>query len=120
MKDQKVSALQAKHMLQCWASQRDYKPIEAVSTDGCWIYTADGRKIFDLRSAHESINLGFRHPSVVQAMKEQMESVIYVTDDFATSPTARLAQRLTEKLLPAIRKRKFISVRVERLQLKPR
>ena len=83
-------------MLQCWASQRDYKPIEVVSTDGCWIYTADGRKIFDLRSAHESINLGFRHPSVVQAMKEQMESVIYVTDDFATSPTGKLAQRLAE------------------------
>ena len=96
MKDQTISALQAKHMLQCWASQRDYKPIEVVSTDGCWIYTADGRKIFDLRSAHESINLGFRHPSVVQAMKEQMESVIYVTDDFATSPTAKLAQRLAE------------------------
>ena len=29
-------------------------------------------------------------------MKDQMEKVIYVTDDFATEPTAHLAQRLAE------------------------
>lgn len=60
------------------------------------MYTTDGRKIFDLRSAHESINLGFRHPKVLAAMREQMEKVVYVTDDFATQPTAELAQTLAE------------------------
>jgi taurine--2-oxoglutarate transaminase len=65
-------------------------------TNGCWIHTTDGRKIFDLRSAHECINLGFRHPKVLQAMREQMEKVVYVTDDFATRPTAKLAQTLAE------------------------
>lgn len=88
------STLQSAHMLQCWSTQRDYMPIEAVSADGCWIETADGRRIFDLRSAHESINLGFRHPAVLQAMREQMDRVVYVTDDFATEPTAKLAHRL--------------------------
>ena len=51
-------------------------------------------RIFDLRSAHECINLGFRHPDVLQAMRDQMESVVYVTDDFATRPTAQLARTL--------------------------
>lgn len=89
-----IPSLQSAHMLKCWSAQRDYVPIEAVSADGCWIETADGRRIFDLRSAHESINLGFRHPAVLQAMREQMEKVVYVTDDFATEPAARLAHRL--------------------------
>ena len=89
-----ISTLQSAHMLKCWSAQRDYMPIEVVSADGCWIETADGRRIFDLRSAHESINLGFRHPAVLQAMREQMDKVVYVTDDFATEPTAELAQRL--------------------------
>ena len=40
------------------------------------MYTTDGRKIFDLRSAHESINLGFRHPKVLAVMREQMEKVV--------------------------------------------
>ncbi len=37
---------------------------------------------------------GFNHPRVIRAMKEQMDRVIYVTDDFATEPTARLAEKL--------------------------
>ncbi|MFK7844913.1 MAG: aspartate aminotransferase family protein [Rhodothermales bacterium] len=88
------SALQAKHFMQCWSTQKDYAPIPIISADGCWLTTQDGRKIFDLRSAHECINLGFRHPRVLSAMKKQMDAVVYVTDDFATEPTALLAQKL--------------------------
>lgn len=86
--------LQARHMMQCWSLQRGYQPVPVRSADGCWIETTDGRRIFDLRSAHECINLGFRHPKVLAAMRRQMESVVYVTDDFATEPTGRLAARL--------------------------
>ncbi len=88
--------LQKKYLMQCWSTQGSYDPIPVKSADGCWIYTTDGRKIFDLRSAHECINLGFRHPKVLDAMRKQMESVIYVTDDFATEPTAKLARTLAE------------------------
>lgn len=82
--------------MQCWSSQRDYEPLPVVRTEGCWIHTEDGRKIFDLRSAHECINIGFNHPHVVESMKKQMDEVIYVTDDFATEPTALLAKKLSE------------------------
>jgi len=88
------SAIQSKYLMQCWAAQADYSPIPVQKTEGCWIHTTDGRRIFDLRSAHECINLGFNHPRVLQAMREQMEKVVYVTDDFATEPTAQLAQTL--------------------------
>ncbi|WPP50147.1 aminotransferase family protein [Catalinimonas niigatensis] len=92
--NQDFAALQAGHMIQCWSAQDAYQPLEVEKTEGCWIYTKDGRKIFDLRCAHECINLGFRHPKVLAAMKAQMEKVVYVTDDFATEPTARLAEKL--------------------------
>ena len=82
--------------MQCWSAQRDYAPIAVEKTEGCWIHTTDGRRIFDLRSAHECINLGFRHPKVLAAMRAQMDKVVYVTDDFATEPTAKLARRLAE------------------------
>jgi taurine--2-oxoglutarate transaminase len=88
------AAVQGKHLMQCWSTQRGYAPVGVTRTEGCWIHTTEGRKIFDLRSAHESINLGFRHPRVLEAMREQMEKVVYVTDDFATEPTAELAQTL--------------------------
>ena len=87
---------QSRRVMQCWSAQGAYTPVPVISTEGCWIHTADGRRIFDLRSAHECINLGFRHPRVLAAMQKQMESVVYVTDDFATEPTAHLAQKLAE------------------------
>ncbi len=93
---EKFSSLQQKYLMQCWSVQGSYAPISVEKAEGCWIHTADGRKIFDLRSAHECINLGFNHPKVLQAMREQMEKVVYVTDDFATEPTALLAKTLAE------------------------
>ena len=83
-------------MMQCWSAQAGYAPIAVAKAQGCWIHAHDGRKIFDLRSAHECINLGFNHPKVIAALKAQMDKVLYVTDDFATEPTAKLAQRLAE------------------------
>lgn len=91
------ASVQAQHLMQCWSVQGDYAPVAIERTDGCWMYTADGRKIFDLRSAHECINIGFRHPKVLAAMRQQMEKVVYVTDDFATAPTAELAQQLAAR-----------------------
>lgn len=93
---QNFSSIQKEYLMQSWGVQGRYNPIPVQSTNGCWIHTTDGRKIFDLRSAHECINLGFRHPKVLQAMREQMEKVVYVTDDFATQPTAKLAKTLAE------------------------
>ena len=88
------AAVQSKYAMYCWGTQKDYSPIPVESADGCWITTTVGRRIFDLRSAHECINLGFRHPKVLQALKDQMEKVVYVTDDFSTPATAELAKTL--------------------------
>jgi taurine--2-oxoglutarate transaminase len=88
--------IQGKYLMHSWGIQGGYNPIPVEKAEGCWIHTTDGRKIFDLRSAHECINLGFRHPKVIRAIHEQMEKVIYVTDDFSTKPTARLAKKLAQ------------------------
>jgi len=103
------AAIQSKHLMQCWAAQAQYAPIPVQKTEGCWIHTTDGRRIFDLRSAHECINLGFNHPRVLEAMRVQMDKVVYVTDDFATEPTAQLAQTLARITPGSPDKRVFFS-----------
>lgn len=89
-----VSDKQSRYMMQCWSSQRGYKPIEIEKTEGCWLYPKYGKPIFDLRSAHECANLGFNYPKVLKAMEHQMKRAVYVTDDFATEPTSDLAEKL--------------------------
>ncbi|MGK0187721.1 MAG: taurine--2-oxoglutarate transaminase [Verrucomicrobiales bacterium] len=96
MNPTEIAATQARHTMRCWSAQAGYAPVSVARAEGCWIHTHDGRKIFDLRSAHECINLGFNHPQVLSAMKAQMEQVLYVTDDFATAATAELSQKLAE------------------------
>lgn len=91
-----TSQIYQSHVLQCWSTISGYNPIEVDRTEGCYIYTKDGRKIFDLRSAHECANVGFNNPVVLKAMQEQMQQCIYVTDDFATDITARLAEKLCD------------------------
>lgn len=95
MEGSRIAETQARHTMRCWSAQAEYAPIPVAKAQGCWIHTHDGRRIFDLRSAHECINLGFNHPKVIAALKAQLDEVIYVTDDFATAPTARLAEKLT-------------------------
>lgn len=101
--------IQGKHLMHAWSSQGSYDPIPVSETNGCWIHTPNGRKIFDLRSAHECMNLGFRNSKVLQAMREQMEEVVFVTDDFATEPTARLAKLLAKITPGGSNKRVFFS-----------
>jgi len=103
------AAIQAKHLMQCWASQRGYRPIPVHRAEGCWIHTSGGRRIFDLRSAHECVNLGFNHPAILEAMRRQMETVVYVTDDFSTEPAAALAQRLAHATPGSPDKKVFFS-----------
>lgn len=109
MNPEGFAQVQARHLMQCWSAQKGYNPIPVAETRGCWIHTTDGRRIFDLRSAHECINLGFNHPKVLDAMRAQMEKVVYVTDDFATEPTAALAQRLAQLAPGGPNKKVFFS-----------
>ena len=100
---------QAQYLMYCWGRQKDYRPLPVQRTEGCWIHTSDGRRIFDLRSAHECINLGFNHPQVLEAIRSQLDSVIYVTDDFATAPTAALSEKLAHLTPGSPHKKVFLS-----------
>lgn len=59
-----------------------YERLETVvrTTDGCWLYTADGRKILDCLAAYSSANAGHHNPVIVQAaidaLTEKRASVI--------------------------------------------
>jgi taurine--2-oxoglutarate transaminase len=89
-----ISQTYQDHLLHSWSRLDGYNPIEVTHTKGCYLFTKDGRKIFDLRSAHECANIGFNHPFVLEAMQRQLEYCTYVTDDFSTKATAQLVDKL--------------------------
>jgi len=53
-----------------------YGRLETVvrKTDGCWIYTADGRKILDCLAAYSAANPGHHHPKITQAAIDALQN----------------------------------------------
>ncbi|MFF5012962.1 aspartate aminotransferase family protein [Streptomyces sp. NPDC001165] len=70
-----------------------------VAGEGIYLYDSEGRGYIDCASATFNLSLGYRHPAVVRAIKEQADQLIHVTSGFQTAPINALAHRLV-KLAP--------------------
>lgn len=68
---------------------------EAVRGDGCFIYTADGRKILDASGGAAVVSIGHGVESVALAMAEQARQIAYIhSSQFVTRAATDLAERL--------------------------
>jgi acetylornithine/succinyldiaminopimelate/putrescine aminotransferase len=76
-----------------------FKPVglEIVKAEGIYLYDASGKKYFDLVSGISVSNIGHRHPAVLDAIKKQLDSYLYlnVYGEFIQSPQVKLAEKLT-------------------------
>lgn len=68
-----------------------------VNGEGCYVYTEDGRKILDFASGVAVNNLGNKNKEVVDAIKEQLDTMIHVGHNVVYNESyVRLAERLVE------------------------
>src|SRR5258708_39877016 len=72
--------------------RKDYP--QAVRGEGCYIFTADGKKYFDAAGQAAVINIGHGVASVGKAMAEQAALLAFVlSSQFTTAPAQKLARR---------------------------
>ena len=77
---------------------------EAVRAEGCYIFTADGRKILDACGGAAVVSIGHGVSSIADAIAEQARSLAYVhSSQFTTLPSAELARRLLALAPPNFR-----------------
>ena len=69
-------------------------PFVPVSSTGCNIVTADGRRILDLYGGHAVAALGYGHPALVGAIRAQAESLLFQSNAVALNVRAEAAERL--------------------------
>lgn len=74
--------------------------LEVESAEGSFIYTTDGRQFVDFISGIAVSSLGHRHPSVVSAVKEQLDRHLHVMvyGEFIQKPQSAYAELLTAQL----------------------
>ena len=67
-------------------------PAAMVSGSGCLLRDADGKKYLDFLSGIAVCSLGHCHPAVTEAIKEQAEKLVHVSNLYYTEPQTALAE----------------------------
>ncbi len=71
-------------------------PIVIVRGEGVRLWDKEGKEYIDFIGGRGTANLGHCHPEVVKAVKEGIERLIHVTNDFYIEPQIVLARMLVE------------------------
>jgi ornithine--oxo-acid transaminase len=57
-------------------------PIVISKAEGVWVEDPEGNKYMDMLSAYSAVNQGHRHPKIIQALKDQADSVTLTSRAF--------------------------------------
>jgi 4-aminobutyrate aminotransferase len=72
-------------------------PVVAASGEGCWITDVDGNRLLDFASGVAVQAVGYSHPEVVRAIREQAGKLTHFAGtDFYYENQTRLAERLIQ------------------------
>lgn len=69
-------------------------PIEPLRGDGVWLETAEGRRLLDFYGGHAVALLGYRHPRLLRALREQAEALFFQSNSVPLAVRERAATAL--------------------------
>jgi acetylornithine/N-succinyldiaminopimelate aminotransferase len=90
-----LQALEARYVMQTYKRA----PVEFVRGDGARLWDADGKEYLDFVSGISVSSVGHCHPAVVEALREQADRLIHLSNLYYSEPSVRLAERLCESSL---------------------
>ena len=96
MHSEELFALDRKHVIYSWNSQRQVRPIMMDHADRIYMWDIEGKRYTDLCAGLLNVNIGHNNEHVKAAMRAQMEKLCYVGTSFGTEPKARLSAMISE------------------------
>ncbi len=88
--------MEPEHVIYSWSAQRGTAPLRVAGGEGCWFWDVEGRRYLDFASQVVNLNLGHRHPRLVEALRRQAGSLYGLAPSFASEPRSELARLLAE------------------------
>jgi acetylornithine aminotransferase/acetylornithine/N-succinyldiaminopimelate aminotransferase len=67
---------------------------------GCYVWDVNGRRYLDLGGGIAVCALGHAHPEITQALVEQSQRLVHVSNLYYHEPQGRLAERIVRHLAP--------------------
>ena len=90
MSEQAAAGANRRYDIIPWAAQGALDPvIEMESGEGVYFYDTGGKRYLDFSSQLVNVNLGYQHPRVVEAIREQAGRLCYIGPHHTTAASAR-------------------------------
>ena len=90
-----LQALEERYLMQTYRRA----PVEFVRGEGAVLWDAEGREYLDFLAGISVCSVGHCNPAVTEAVREQAERLVHVSNLFYTEPMVRLAERLSASSL---------------------
>ena len=82
------------YVFHSWSAQGALDPLVIAGGLGCEVWDADGRRFLDFSSQLVNVNVGYQHPTVVAAIKEQADVLTTIGPATANATRAEAARRI--------------------------
>ena len=94
--DEAVRDLDHAHVFHSWSAQDEINPLPVASGSGASFTDYEGREFLDFGSQLVYVNLGHSHPRLIQAIKDQADTLPTIAPGFANDARAQLAAMIAQ------------------------
>ena len=101
--------LDRKHVFHSWSAQKNLDPMVITKASGSYLWDADGNKYLDFSSQLVYTNVGHQHPRVVQAIKDQADTLCTIAPAHANDKRSRAAELIAARAPAGLNKVFFTS-----------
>ncbi len=79
-------------------SAHNYHPLPVVLErgEGVWVWDVEGNRYLDMLSAYSAVNQGHRHPAIIEAAKEQLDTLTLTSRAFHNDQMGPFLKELCE------------------------
>ena len=84
------------YVLYSWSVQDAINPIPVAGAEGRYFWDYEGKRYLDFASQLVNVSIGYGHPKLIAAIKEQAERLCTIGPPMATEPRSQLGRLLAE------------------------
>src|SRR4051794_2663905 len=92
----RIQELDKQHVLHSWSVQNQLNPPVIAGGEGRYFWDTEGNRYLDFASQLVNVSIGYQHPKVVAAIREQAEKLTTIGTPMAHEARSELARLLAE------------------------
>jgi taurine--2-oxoglutarate transaminase len=92
-----VRAWDRAHVFHSWSAQTLIDPLPIASAEGSYFTDYEGKRYLDFSSQLVNVNIGYQHPTLVEAIVEQARRMTTIQPAFANDARSEAAHLIAER-----------------------